>query len=32
VEERLASFRSLEKELIESEDTELRFHSGVPIV
>lgn len=32
VEERLASFRSLEKELIESEDTEIRFHSGVPIV
>jgi len=32
VEERLASFRSLEKELIESEDTEIRFHSGVPVV
>ena len=32
VEDRLASFRSVEKELIESEDTELRFHSGVPIV
>jgi tRNA isopentenyl-2-thiomethyl-A-37 hydroxylase MiaE len=25
-------FRSVEKELIESEDTEIRFHSGVPIV
>ena len=32
VEDRLASFRSVEKELIESEDTEIRFHSGVPIV
>ena len=32
VEERLALFRSIEKELIESQDTEIRFHSGVPIV
>ena len=32
VQDRLALFRSLEKELIESEDTEIRFHSGVPIV
>jgi len=24
-------FRSVEKELIESEDTEIRFHSGVPV-
>ena len=32
VEDRLASFRSVEKELIESEDTEIRFHSGVPVV
>ena len=32
VEDRLALFRSVEKELIESEDTEIRFHSGVPIV
>ena len=32
VEERLALFRSVEKELIESQDTEIRFHSGVPIV
>ena len=32
VEERLALFRSVEKELIESDDTEIRFHSGVPIV
>ena len=31
VEERLGVFRSCEKELIESEDQELRFHSGVPI-
>jgi len=30
VEDRLALFRSMEKELIESEDTEIRFHSGVP--
>jgi tRNA-(ms[2]io[6]A)-hydroxylase len=32
VEERLVLFRSVEKELIESDDTEIRFHSGVPIV
>ena len=32
VQDRLALFRSLEKELIESEDTEIRFHSGVPMV
>jgi len=32
VEERLALFRAVEKELIESDDTEIRFHSGVPIV
>ena len=32
VEERLALFRSVEKELIESEDNEIRFHSGVPVV
>ena len=32
VEERLALFRSVEKELIESDDTEIRFHSGVPTV
>lgn len=32
VEERLALFRSVEKELIESKDTEIRFHSGVPTV
>ena len=31
VEERLGVFRSCERELIESEDQELRFHSGVPI-
>ncbi len=30
VEERLALFCSVEKELIESEDAEIRFHSGVP--
>ena len=30
LEDRLALFRSAEKELIESEDTEIRFHSGVP--
>ena len=32
IEERLALFRSVEKELIEGEDTEMRFHSGVPTV
>ncbi|MEC8745443.1 MAG: tRNA isopentenyl-2-thiomethyl-A-37 hydroxylase MiaE, partial [Pseudomonadota bacterium] len=32
VEERLALFRSVEKELIQSEDPEIRFHSGVPVV
>ena len=32
MEDRLALFRSVEKELIESEDTEIRFHSGVPVV
>ena len=32
LEDRLASFRSVEKELIESEDTDIRFHSGVPKV
>jgi tRNA-(ms[2]io[6]A)-hydroxylase len=32
VEERLVLFRSVEKELIESDDTEIRFHSGVPTV
>ena len=32
LEDRLALFRSAEKELIESEDTEIRFHSGVPIL
>ena len=31
VEERLGVLRSCEKELIEGEDQELRFHSGVPI-
>lgn len=30
VEERLALFRSVEKGLIESEDTDMRVHSGVP--
>ena len=30
VEERLALFRSIERGLIESPDTEVRFHSGVP--
>jgi tRNA-(ms[2]io[6]A)-hydroxylase len=30
VEDRLASFRCIEKDLIESADTEVRFHSGVP--
>ena len=30
VDERLALFRSIEKDLIESRDTEMRFHSGVP--
>ena len=30
VDERLGLFRDCEKELIESEDQELRFHSGVP--
>ena len=32
LEDRLALFRSVEKELIESEDTDIRFHSGVPTV
>ena len=32
IEERLALFRSVEKELIDGEDTEMRFHSGVPTV
>ena len=32
VEVRLALFRSVVKDLIESEDTEIRFHSGVPVV
>ncbi|MEC8158449.1 MAG: tRNA isopentenyl-2-thiomethyl-A-37 hydroxylase MiaE [Pseudomonadota bacterium] len=32
LEDRLALFRSVEKELIESEDTDMRFHSGVPTV
>ncbi|MEC7517501.1 MAG: tRNA isopentenyl-2-thiomethyl-A-37 hydroxylase MiaE [Pseudomonadota bacterium] len=32
VEDRLALFRSVEKELIESEDADMRFHSGVPTV
>ena len=30
VEDRLALFRCIEKDLIESTDTEVRFHSGVP--
>jgi tRNA-(ms[2]io[6]A)-hydroxylase len=30
VEDRLALFRSIERGLIESSDTEVRFHSGVP--
>ena len=30
VEDRLALFRCIEKDLIESADTEVRFHSGVP--
>ena len=32
LEDRLALFRSVEKELIESEDADMRFHSGVPTV
>ena len=32
VDERLDLFRSAERELIESPDPEIRFHSGVPIV
>jgi tRNA-(ms[2]io[6]A)-hydroxylase len=30
IEERVAFFRDVERELIQSPDTELRFHSGVP--
>ena len=32
VDDRIDLFRSVEKELIESYDTEMRFHSGVPTV
>ena len=31
VDERIALFREVERELIESPDTEVRFHSGVPV-
>lgn len=31
IEERIAQYRDIERELIESEDTEFRFHSGVPV-
>lgn len=32
VDERIALFREVERELIESPDTEMRFHSGVPVL
>lgn len=31
IDERVAFFRQLEQELIESDDTEFRFHSGAPV-
>jgi len=31
IDERLGIFRDREQQLIESEDQELRFHSGVPV-
>ena len=31
IDERVAEFLTLEKSLIESEDPEFRFHSGVPV-
>ena len=32
IDERIEEFRALEKELILSDDTEFRFHSGVPVL
>ena len=32
IEDRIALFRDVERELIESPDTEIRFHGGVPIL
>jgi len=32
IDERIAAFRVLEKELILADDTEFRFHSGVPVL
>lgn len=32
IDERIALFRDVERELIESPDTEMRFHSGVPVL
>lgn len=32
IDERIAEFRALEKELILSEDPEFRFHSGIPVL
>jgi tRNA-(ms[2]io[6]A)-hydroxylase len=31
IEDRIEAFLVAEKELIESEDTEFRFHSGIPV-
>jgi len=32
IDQRVQEFRDIEKDLIESDDTEFRFHSGVPVI